>query len=105
VGFGDGSISAEPNPTHTFLDFGTYDVRLIAIGDGGRDTIYHRIEVIENPTADFELESALVKIPEEPLRLVNKSKLGDFYFGILEMATPAMHLNQNTITDGQAYMT
>jgi PKD repeat protein len=77
--FDDGSVSADPEPLHNFIDPGIYNVRLVAIGDGGRDTIYHTIEVLENPTADFDLETTLVHIPEEPLRVINKSRLGDFY--------------------------
>jgi PKD repeat protein len=77
--FADGSFSLDPNPSHLFLDHGVYNVRLIAIGDGGSDTIYKTITVIENPVADFDIVTALVKIPEEPLKLINKSKNGDFY--------------------------
>ena len=77
--FGNGSVSNEPNPTHIFHDPGIYNVRLIAVGDGGSDTVYHRIAAIANPVADFELASILVKIPDEPLRLINNSQLGDFY--------------------------
>lgn len=77
--FGDGSISVHPEPTHTFVDYGLYEVMLIAIGDGGRDTTYHYVEVHQNPTAKFELVSSLVNIPEEPLLVINQSELGDFY--------------------------
>lgn len=77
--FGDGSYSTDPAPSHTFVDHGLYDVMMVAMGDGGRDTIYHQVEVYQNPTADFELVSNQINIPEEPLRVVNHSELADFY--------------------------
>jgi PKD repeat protein len=77
--FGDGSVSTDPAPEHIFVDPGSYEVIMVAIGDGGRDTTYHQVEVIENPTALFQLESPLLNIPEEPLRLINNSLLADFY--------------------------
>ncbi len=77
--FGDGSYSSDPAPAHTFVDHGIYDVMMVAIGDGGRDTIYHEVEVYENPTALFELVSHQINIPEEPLQVINLSTLADFY--------------------------
>lgn len=78
--FGDGTISVEENPKHIFFDPGEYDVMLIAIGDGGKDTAYRKVTVFENPVADFELVSNLVLIPREHLEVINKSELADFYF-------------------------
>jgi PKD repeat protein len=77
--FGDGSVSTDPAPEHMFVDPGSYEVIMVAIGDGGRDTTFHQVDVIENPTALFQLESPLVNIPEEPLQLINNSLLADFY--------------------------
>jgi len=77
--FSDGGGSVDPAPRYLFMDPGIHEVKMVAIGDGGRDTIYHYIEVIENPTALFNLESAYVNIPDEPLRLKNHSLLADFY--------------------------
>jgi len=78
--FRDGAMSVIENPIHTFLFPGIYDVMLIAIGDGGVDTTYRRIEVFKNPTALFELVSPYVRIPDEPLRLVNKSELAEYFY-------------------------
>jgi PKD repeat protein len=36
--FGDGSISTEQNPTHTYVTVGSYNINLTAIGPGGRTT-------------------------------------------------------------------
>ncbi len=44
--FGDGGISDQENPTHTYTDAGPYDVQLIALNAFGcTDTIVHQIEV------------------------------------------------------------
>ena len=77
--FDDGGYSSEPEPEHTFVDHGIYNVQLIAIGDGGRDTIWQRIEVIQNPVANFNLVSTHIHIPQEPLEVINASELADFY--------------------------
>ncbi len=78
--FGDGVISVEENPKHEFIDAGEYEVMLIAIGDGGRDTTYRLVTVFENPLADFELVSNLILIPHESLEVINKSELASYYF-------------------------
>lgn len=78
--FGDGGVSDAPSPEYTFYDHGHFDVRLVAIGDGGRDTLTQQVKALENPTANFELVSAHVNIPEEPLQVINTSELADFYF-------------------------
>jgi PKD repeat protein len=77
--FDDGGYSSDPEPVHTFMDYGIYNVQLVAIGDGGRDTTWQRIEVIQNPLANFELVSTHIHIPEEPLEVINLSELADFY--------------------------
>jgi PKD repeat protein len=78
--FDDGGTSTDPAPEHTFMDHGLYNVYMVAVGDGGRDTIYHQVEVLENPVASFELVAPHINIPEEPLQVVNHSSLADFYF-------------------------
>lgn len=77
--FRDGTISVQPEPRTIFFVPGVYDVRMIAIGDGGQDTTYRRITVFENPTVDFSLVTNLVKIPDEPVVLINKTQTASFY--------------------------
>jgi len=44
--FGDGTVSADKNPTKTFSAIGTYIVQLVAVGDGGcTDTIRKTITI------------------------------------------------------------
>ncbi len=78
--FGDGSESVMPNPVHIYTEPGEYEVMMIAWGDGGVDTTYQQITVLENPTAKFHLVNSLMEIPYEPLEVVNNSELADFYF-------------------------
>ena len=47
--FGDGTISAETNPTHTFTAVGTYNVMLTVTGPGGSSSVTRQITV-QNPT-------------------------------------------------------
>ncbi|MFO8088004.1 MAG: PKD domain-containing protein [Bacteroidales bacterium] len=51
--FDDGNISSSLNPTHTFINAGTYDVKLIVSDTCSSDTITHTIHVSPPPVADF----------------------------------------------------
>ena len=57
--FGDGQTDTEQNPTHIFTASGDYDVRLIATGPGGADTltVAGYISVTEGVTADFSVSA------------------------------------------------
>ncbi|MBK7141423.1 MAG: PKD domain-containing protein [bacterium] len=47
--FGDGTTSNLENPTHEFVDPGTYDIRLIVVGPGGEDTLTRPAYIVVNP--------------------------------------------------------
>jgi len=54
--FGDGGSSAQQNPTHTFAEAGSFQVRLTAANDHGSDHVTRTITVVDAggpPTADF----------------------------------------------------
>jgi len=55
--FGDGQTDTLQNPAHTYLASGDFDVRLIATGPGGADTltVAGYISVTESVTADFSV--------------------------------------------------
>ncbi|MFO7999752.1 MAG: PKD domain-containing protein [Marinilabilia sp.] len=78
--FGDGNISQEKAPTHTYRTPGTYHVKLTATGPGGtnqsEDVV---IEVYNRPVALFEPVPKVVYIPDESVNFLNKSEGGDFY--------------------------
>ncbi len=72
--FGDGNVSSEMNPTHTYYSNGNYTVKLTATGPGGqviRDDV--KITVYPQPTAYFEAYPKVVTIPGESVSLVNQS--------------------------------
>jgi len=78
--FGDGNISQEKAPTHTYRTPGTYHVKLTAKGPGGtnqaEDVV---IEVYNTPIALFEPVPKVVYIPDESVNFLNKSEGGDSY--------------------------
>jgi gliding motility-associated-like protein len=52
--FGDGNISNQQHPTHTYLTAGSYNVQLIVANENGcADTVVQVIEVNPNPAVDF----------------------------------------------------
>jgi PKD repeat protein len=51
--FGDGDISLEQNPSHTYAEFGTYLISLIATNDCGNDTFNVEIVLGTVPNASF----------------------------------------------------
>ncbi|MCP4574537.1 MAG: PKD domain-containing protein, partial [bacterium] len=52
--FGDGGESADQNPTHTYVEAGTYTAGLTVTGPGGEDSFSMEIEVIHPaPAVDF----------------------------------------------------
>lgn len=53
--FGDGSTSTETNPEHTYTDFGTYTILLIATNNCGNDTSQLEIVLGTIPNAAFNL--------------------------------------------------
>ncbi len=64
--FGDGETSVDTNPTHNYVDAGTYTVTLTAIGPGGQDTAQSTITVAQPPdapTASFTQDKTSGDIP------------------------------------------
>lgn len=55
--FGDGNNSIQTNPSNTFVDFGNYDVRLVASNLAGcMNTATKPIQIYSNPQPDFSLD-------------------------------------------------
>ncbi len=54
--FGDGNMSTEENPEHTYDEDGTYEVTLIVTNDCGSKTINGQFTVVSLPTAGFSAE-------------------------------------------------
>ncbi|PWE01257.1 PKD domain-containing protein [Marinilabilia rubra] len=73
--FGDGQVSQEAEPTHTYRVPGTYTVTLTAYGPGGTlsaDDV--TIEVFETPVALFEPVPKVVYIPNDGVTFLNRSQ-------------------------------
>jgi gliding motility-associated-like protein len=73
--FGDGAISSEREPEHVYYTPGTYRVKLTAIGPGGVATGDNVVVVVyPKPTAYFEANPRLIKIPGRPVAFINRSE-------------------------------
>lgn len=53
--FGDGEQSDETDPTHIFASYGTYDVRLVAMGNGFSDTVISQVTVVMTGTNQYPI--------------------------------------------------
>ncbi|MCS7036873.1 MAG: PKD domain-containing protein [Saprospiraceae bacterium] len=54
--FGDGTVSTQKEPFHTYAQDGTYVVRLIARGPCGADTLQRTIVILTPPKASFSFD-------------------------------------------------
>lgn len=72
--FGDGQISDDKEPSHTYRIPGVYTVKLTATGPGGSavgsDVI---VDVYDSPTALFEAVPKLIYIPQNEVTFLNRS--------------------------------
>ncbi len=88
--FGDGSTSTDTNPSHTFIDHGTFMVKLTAIGYCNKQKdILKPVYVYENPQVDFEISPDTASI-DQIVIFDNKTVGGEFYlwdFGDGETST------------------
>ena len=78
--FGDGSVSSQANPVHTYYSSGEYQVRLTVVGPGGqvvKDDLV--IQVYPQPTAFFEAFPKVVTVPGQSVTFANKSVGADTY--------------------------
>ncbi len=72
--FGDGEISTERNPEHTFYEPGIFKVQLTAPGPDGQDgNFVKEIMVYDHPIADFTANPQIVYIPGEKVRFYDLS--------------------------------
>ncbi len=78
--FGDGNVSANSNPVHTYYTSGEYNVTLTVTGPGGqtiKDDLI--VNVYPQPTAYFEAYPKVVTIPGQSVTFANKSIEADSY--------------------------
>lgn len=71
--FGDGEVSYDPEPIHTYTNPGYYTVKLTVNGDGGQRFYYRVFRVYQNPTADFQVYPVRVMLPDATIHAFNTS--------------------------------
>lgn len=74
--FGDGSISTDKNPTHTFKNTGVYSVRLQAFSVAGCSstfTLNNIINVITTPTVNFTVDKYYSELPNTTFMFTSQS--------------------------------
>lgn len=57
--FGDGNTSTELSPSHTYSDFGSFDVKLTATNEGGSDSRTIAVDLISVFQSTWTVDSAL----------------------------------------------
>jgi gliding motility-associated-like protein len=78
--FGDGEVSVERNPVHTFESAGKFRVDLTVPGPDGKDGVYTSyIQVHDHPMVSFTVSPSLVYVPGDEIRAYNASTGGQTY--------------------------
>ncbi len=74
--FGDGNVSNQKNPTHTYSSSGTYNVSLFVTDSNGCTDVIVKTNLIEvdpNPTADFGVNDSLFCSPPAQVNFSDSS--------------------------------
>jgi len=75
--FGDGNISANANPTHSYINAGTYTVKLVVTsGLGCKDSTTRSVTVFAKPTVDFSVNSLAQCINGNSFVFTNNTTIG-----------------------------
>ncbi|MEN8006587.1 MAG: PKD domain-containing protein [Candidatus Krumholzibacteriota bacterium] len=104
--FGDGGSSTDQNPNHIYAASGDYDVRLIATGPGGADTLTSvaYISVTEDVAANF---SASVTAGTAPLDVdftdLSTGSPTEWYWDFGDANTDTVQNPSHTYNDGGTY--
>ncbi len=107
--FGDGYVSTQENPSHTFYDPGEMTVRLQATGPGGTAYASYTLNVYETPNVAFNSAPDSVFVKDKPVRFFNLTAgatnyrwdFGDYY----EDGTPAPNNFSNAADTSHVYFT
>lgn len=78
--FGDGSISTQENPIHTFYEPSTFTVKLLASGLGGSDQTSSDIQVNATPQVFFTYAPDSVFVNDKDVRFFNLTSYADRYY-------------------------
>jgi PKD repeat protein len=74
-----GATSTEENPTFTFMQSGSYTVRLTVKGDGGPVSDYKIVNVFPQPEADFSFNDTIVFVESDEVIFYNHTANGVNY--------------------------
>ena len=78
--FGDGTLSTEDNPVHTYYRPGAFDVKLTVFNDvGNADTFVQRVNIYEGVKADFMMSPHVVNSFAQEVKFTNFSQNGYNY--------------------------
>lgn len=78
--FGDGTLSSDFSPEHTYYRPGAFDVKLMVFNDvGNADTLVKRVNVYEGVKADFLMSPHIVHSYSQDIRFSNFSQNGYSY--------------------------
>ena len=77
--FDDGTFSAAKNPSHSFLESRSYQVKLVASGPSGKDSTVQTITVLDPPVAMFEASTTETGNPDELITFNNTSVNSESY--------------------------
>lgn len=95
--FGDGELSSELNPTHTFAQAGTYTVGLAVFGSCGMDVTALLVSVgdvnVDPPVAVFNADITMSCAPMS-VNFVNSSQNAVRYYWIFAAGDPPFSLDQ-----------
>lgn len=95
--FGDGAISFEENPSHTYDAFGTYILSLIATNECGDDTVEVEIVLGDVPNASFSFSGHSGCAPFQVQFIDQSQNNPTSWLWLFEGGEPAMSNEQNPV--------
>lgn len=93
--FGDGYISTEYNPTHTYDSIGTYSVCLTVTNDCGQDIYCKEVNICVDPIADFTYNINNLQVSFYQLSQYADEYLWDFGDGNYSYEPDPVHTYEN----------
>ena len=93
--FGDGYISTEYNPTHTYDSIGTYTVCLTVTNDCGQDIFCEEVNICVDPIADFTYNINNLQVSFYQLSQYADEYLWDFGDGNYSFEPEPVHIYEN----------
>lgn len=93
--FDDGGVSSQKNPSHSFMESGTYHVKLVATGLSGKDSTEQAITVLDQPVVMFEPNITETSDPKEQFIFENNSINGVRYLWDFGDGTTSEEENPN----------